>query len=293
MRFVTRLVLLTAAALLGLSGCGENGGILLSWVGGNNTDKSHTHIWGNWTVTILATCDAAGAETRTCTQDASHKETRAIARLTGAACNSGGGGSYESVVIGGKRWMKKNLDIKTADSWCYGEDGVVSVDDNRENIYRTLSSSEIQSNCNKSGRLYTWEAAKKACLSIGWRLPSRADWDHLAQSVGGTKGGYDDKHEDYSIWYDAGKKLKSTYGWVNNIDGDSHNGTDNFGFSALPGGYRITDGHFWGILRRAFWWTASGYADVCYVRDDHDAFRCEGDDDIDGIGFSVRCVLDN
>ena len=39
------------------------------------------------------------------------------------------------------------------------------------------------------GRLYTWEAAKKACeqLGEGWRLPTEEDWRVLALSFGGYK----------------------------------------------------------------------------------------------------------
>jgi hypothetical protein len=36
----------------------------------------HTHAWGDWTVTKAATCSAKGEETRVCTLDPSHKETR-------------------------------------------------------------------------------------------------------------------------------------------------------------------------------------------------------------------------
>jgi hypothetical protein len=57
----------------------------------NTGGGDHVHIWGDWTVTIPATCNAQGVETRTCAQDASHKETRVVAQLTGAACNTGGG----------------------------------------------------------------------------------------------------------------------------------------------------------------------------------------------------------
>ena len=39
------------------------------------------HNWGEWEVTTPATCEEAGEETRTCTRDASHKETREIAAL--------------------------------------------------------------------------------------------------------------------------------------------------------------------------------------------------------------------
>ena len=55
-------------------------------------------------------------------------------------------GSYETVSLGGKMWMKKNLNIVTEDSWCY------------ENS---------SDSCAKYGRLYRWAAAKSACKSVG------------------------------------------------------------------------------------------------------------------------------
>ncbi len=39
------------------------------------------HDYGTWTVTTAATCETAGVETRTCSHDNSHTETRAIAAL--------------------------------------------------------------------------------------------------------------------------------------------------------------------------------------------------------------------
>jgi hypothetical protein len=45
----------------------------------NGTETAHVHQWGDWQVTTLATCTAAGEETRVCALDASHKETQAIA----------------------------------------------------------------------------------------------------------------------------------------------------------------------------------------------------------------------
>jgi len=67
--------------------------------------------------------------------------------------SSGGDGSF--VEIGGLKWMKKNLNVETDDSWCYRN----SPD-----------------SCVKYGRLYTWEAAKTACQSVGMRLPTREEW---------------------------------------------------------------------------------------------------------------------
>jgi uncharacterized protein (TIGR02145 family) len=141
----------------------------------------------------------------------------------------GGGGSSESVVIGGKTWMKKNLNVSVADSWCY------------ENS---------SDNCAKYGRLYTWQAAKSACQSMGWRLPDTADWRHLVKVAG-----------DFAR---AGSKLKSRTGWT------AYSGVENldtYGFSALPGGSRSTDGSFHFVDSSGLWWTATeGGSERAYYR---------------------------
>jgi hypothetical protein len=41
----------------------------------------HTHQWGSWTVTSAAACTTMGVETRVCTLDATHKETRPLAAI--------------------------------------------------------------------------------------------------------------------------------------------------------------------------------------------------------------------
>jgi hypothetical protein len=41
-------------------------------------DTGHTHEWGAWTVVTASTFITEGVETRTCTLDASHKETRSV-----------------------------------------------------------------------------------------------------------------------------------------------------------------------------------------------------------------------
>jgi len=72
----------------------------------------------------------------------------------------------------------------------------------------------------KYGNVYVWPEAKKACPA-GWHLPSDAEWTELENYVGSH----------------AGEKLKSKTGWNSRrIEGDG-NGTDEYGFSALPGGY--------------------------------------------------------
>jgi len=88
-------------------------------------------------------------------------------------------------------------------------------------------------NCEKYGRLYDWNTASKACPS-GWRLPSREDWDHLAKVTGGEF---------------AGKKLRSKTEW---------NGTDIYGWSALPGGRKSNKyENFHGIGDHGYWWSST------------------------------------
>jgi uncharacterized protein (TIGR02145 family) len=130
------------------------------------------------------------------------------------------GKTYKTIAIGSQTWMAENLNYDVTDSRCYDD---------------------IESNCDTYGRLYDWATAMKIdakynaekwggsdvkhqgiCPS-GWHIPSNEDWTILATSAGGT-GVYGDGGT-------AGTKLKAKSGW-----NDSGNGTDEFGFSALPGG---------------------------------------------------------
>jgi len=207
---------------------------------------------------------------------------------SGSFTDSRNGQKYKMVKIGNQTWMAENLNIPKEDSWCYGEGGQV-YDSEREE-YVTLSSNEVQSNCAKYGRLYTWEAAMSACPT-GWRLPTRSDWDVLAETVGGQKVELVLGPEEHS-WDYAGKALKSTSGWY----GDG-NGTNTSGFAALPSGSRRYDGNFYNAGRLGHWWTATerGNDGGSYygraIRYDYD-FVLEFDGP-DGLSeYSVRCIAD-
>jgi len=132
------------------------------------------------------------------------------------------GNVYRTVIIGNQTWMAENLNYNTADgngSWCYGQDGLVSGFDGG----LTLSEKEVQGRCKKFGRLYDWETANSVCPAK-WKLPSEDDWTQLMSTVGGS--------QDI-----VSKKLRSSSGWEHILGANgSGNGTDDFGFSALPGG---------------------------------------------------------
>jgi len=171
------------------------------------------------------------------------------------------GKTYGAVKIGNQTWMSDNLNYQTADSWCYNNDG---------------------SNCYSNGRLYTWTAAQTACPN-GWHLPTRGEWETLTITAG---NGYDGEG--------AAVKLKRQYaydGWVA--------GTDDFGFSARPGGVRELDGRFhdWvnGTFQIGIWWTATSYNGSRAYNRMIAIFYLTGNgvsesDNDKGLGCSVRCV---
>jgi len=131
------------------------------------------------------------------------------------------GRKYKAVEIGPQTWMAEDLNFNAKGSEC------------------PLNK---PANCQKYGRLYDWNTAMKACPK-GWHLPSDAEWDILMISVGGKEI--------------AGKYLKATSGW--NINGDG-NGTDKYGFSALPVGYSYGVGaHLYHDGSYGGWWSASEY----------------------------------
>lgn len=131
------------------------------------------------------------------------------------------GKSYDVVQIGSQTWMAENLDYETDGSACPEGDS---------------------RNCEKYGRLYTWEAAQNICPE-GWLLPDSLDFAKLMEQVGGPS--------------QTGDALKATDGWFK-----KGNGSDAFGFKALPAGYRGAvyegeGGAYEGIGGYAYFWSAT------------------------------------
>jgi uncharacterized protein (TIGR02145 family) len=129
-------------------------------------------------------------------------------------------------------------------------------------------------NCAKYGRLYTWDDAMSACPS-GWHLPSDADWTALTDAAGGE-----------SV---AGTKLKSKSGWDFN-----GNGTDEYGFSALPGGVGLRSGSTVMAGNVGYWWSSTeSSADHAWIRSMAFSDKyVDKDNSIKTMLYSVRCVQD-
>ena len=162
---------------------------------------------------------------------------------------------YRIKKIGGQIWMAENLN--------YGG--------TNNNIGRYYD--DNPDNGKKYGRLYTWEQAIEAC-PVGWHLPTNEEWQALINFIGGDNI--------------AGAKLKSKSDW-------KIGGTDDFLFSALPGGLRFSsNGKFYNIGYKGVWWSATKINNTkIYSRGiDYDGiYVFKGKDDKDNL-LSVRYIKD-
>jgi uncharacterized protein (TIGR02145 family) len=177
-----------------------------------------------------------------------------------------------SAVVGAQTWMAENLNYNVEGSKCY---------------------SNTSANCNKYGRLYDWSTAMKLPLSCnsnsclnqiqpkhqgicpsGWHIPSKDDWDALMNFVGASST--------------AGKYLKAKSGWNSN-----GNGTDLYGFSALPGGYGSSSGTSENVGSLGRWWSTRDDGNYAYSRSIHyDRENVISQGYSKSLLYSVRCVKD-
>lgn len=225
--------------------------------GGSSTEQNPVHTYqnmGQYDVTLT-----------TKNQDGSDSETKTnLIMVKGTYTDSRDNQTYSIVTIGDQIWFAENLNYKTDDSWWYMDD---------------------ESNGDVYGRLYNWNAAMSACPN-GWYLASDKDWKTLEMFLGMDQGDADGTEFRGS---DEGKKLKSTSGW--NAGG---NGTDEVGFTALPGGERDRNGFF--LYKGGFgaWWTNTEDFNQNLIAWSH--FLEDGEERVGrdrnnkDYGYYVRCI---
>jgi len=147
--------------------------------------------------------------------------------------------SYKTVRIGDQTWMAENLNYVVEGSKCYGNS---SACDKYGSLYNWATAMALPSSCNSSICSSQIQSPHRGICPDGWHIPSDADWGVLMMAVGA----------------EAGTKLKAASGWNNKDDGSSGNGTDEYGFSALPGGFGRSDGSFYHVGNFGYWWSANG-----------------------------------
>jgi len=187
---------------------------------------------------------------------------------------------YATITIGDQIWLAENLKTTKFND---GKKIPLVVDDE---VWKSLTRpaycwyNNDKRNKEIYGALYNWYAvdSKKLCPK-GWHVPTKLEWSSMLATVG---------DENYS-----GPKLKEKGNdhWKNLFD----NATDEFDFTALPGGMRMRSGAFPAFGDSyAIWWSATGFDEMdawCRGLEDS-SIRIFGGHDSKKNGFSVRCVKD-
>lgn len=195
------------------------------------------------------------------------------------------GNVYKTVVVGEQTWMAENLkttryatgdtipNVVNKEQWLNLTDGAWSYYKNEEKFNDVY------------GKLYNWHNVvdeRNVCPN-GWHVPSDEEWKILADFI--IANGHEGKE---------GIALKSIQGW-NNYDGLNGNGTDDYGFGALPGGNRNINGNFSHLGKNGYWWSTSEHANPVnawsrYLYSNNSNIM--NYEDFKNYGFSIRCLQD-
>jgi uncharacterized protein (TIGR02145 family) len=192
------------------------------------------------------------------------------------------GNVYNTITIGAQEWMAENLKTtkyRNGDAIPYVTNNV------------TWAALTTGAYCNYDndayngeiyGRLYNWYAVSDSrnIAPTGWHIPTDDEWTILTTYLGGETG--------------SGGELKETgtTHWLSPNIG----ATNETGFTALPGGFRHTNGEFSNIGKNGYWWsstecsTSSAFGrDMNYNNSNvyrGSIYNYKYD------GYSVRCVKD-
>ena len=184
--------------------------------------------------------------------------------------------SAQISTIGTQKWTNRNLDVNTFR--------------NGDPIPQATSKSEWMKACEnkqpiwcyynfdpangvKYGKLYNWYAVNdpRGLAPNGFHIPTHKEWDLLYKNLGSGCCG--------------GTKLKSKSGWKY-----TNNGTNQFGFSALPSGTFIAN-DFLGIGTDTEWWSSTEEGTQAFT---HGLTYSNGilkwSYEMKDFGFAVRCL---
>jgi len=207
------------------------------------------------------------------------------------------GNIYNTVQIGGQCWMKENLKTTTY------HNSTVIPHVTYDTAWSNLSTGAYDwyendiSLKDRYGALYNWFSTvdTNGLCPAGWHMPTNDEWTELTDYIGGIDP------PPYGNKLKSCRQVNSPLGGGCNTtehprwnEHSTQYGTDDYGFSGLPGGFRDANGFFGRPGYYGNWWSSTeglsnsalsisltydfGYVDVysVYMRS----------------GFSVRCLRD-
>ena len=210
--------------------------------------------------------------------------------------------SYQTVYINQRCWFAENLRTQlyqnndeipfdlSGDEWYTASFGGVAVYGEGSHYCESWGIEEDACDevwsLSQYGRIYNWHAVgdERGLCPTGWHVATDEEWTSMEVFLHGS---------EFESWeHNRGThapQLMSSEGWPSFI------GTNESGFSALPGGWKNTTGAFQGAGYEATWWTGSAAtgskAWARCVFSDHE--YVQRDDGNKKVGRYVRCIQDS
>jgi uncharacterized protein (TIGR02145 family) len=211
------------------------------------------------------------------------------------------GNVYQTVKIGNQEWTVENLRVSK-----YNDGSAIPFDTSTANwsnaatpkycFYNNTTNSD---SIKKYGALYNWyvvnSANPKKIAPAGWHVPTDAEWDTLQNYLIAKGYNWDGTIAANKI----AKSLAAKTDWITystpGTIGCDLTKNNLSGFSALPGGYRYYDGHFYLQSNYGYWWSAteSGASFAWYRYLTFDSDNLGRLNYFKSGGFSVGLVRDN
>jgi uncharacterized protein (TIGR02145 family) len=186
------------------------------------------------------------------------------------------GNKYRTIQIGTQTWMAENLR-----STKLNDDTEIPfvLDVNKWSDLTTPGYCWFNSDSVSWGALYNWYTVNTGLLCPqGWHVPGDEEWTVLTDYLGGKN--------------DAGGKLKETGTgkWYTPNTG----ATNESGFTAIPTGYRHSNGGFNSLSRYAYFWTSTEWSETgAWYRDVYFGYiSVDRSNSNKRSGLTVRCIKD-
>jgi uncharacterized protein (TIGR02145 family) len=208
-------------------------------------------------------------------------------------CDERDDGIYRFTKIGDQTWMAENLKFNAEGSLCYENQPpsrcltygrlydwvtAMGIDEryNRENF----GTFPCRPNPSQGGGCFDPPSLHQGICPSGWHIPTDAEWTTLIEYV-----------ELHGSAPAAGFSLKSSSQefWNNSPNGPS---TDQFGFTALPGGFVDMYGHYYNEVDiSGNWWSATeSYPSVAWMRYLNPNPNINIEESEKQNFYSIRCV---
>ena len=186
------------------------------------------------------------------------------------------GNYYNTIAIGTQVWFRENLRTKKYRSGANIVTKTSGTDTSTLVGHYYFYNYDSAAYQNIYGALYNWKAVNNSdsLCPVGWHVPTDAEFTTLTNYLSSNQGG----------------KIKATT--TTYWNSPNTNATNEFGFSALPGGYRYFNGISYDMGNYAFFWSATGYdSSDAWVRylyfNDGSVYRANYNK---SVGASVRCL---